>query len=300
MNQKLAYRLFKTAFRSVETIASPLAVHWAARLFFVPPRNPRPVKERTCLQAAKIDKHPMSGHQFVDGRCGEYYTYSWGNGPTVLLVHGWGGRGTQLYPLINPLLQAGYRVLSFDGPAHGDSSGSRTNIYEFEWVLQDLQERYGAFETIVAHSFGGVASAFSLNRGLETRQLVTISSPATMEYLLSTFCRQIGGSDAVAEQLGIRFSDMFNTPLDSFSLKEIIAPLHLPGLVIHDRDDKEVDFFNGEELATQWQEAEFMPTSGLGHRRILADKAVIRRVVDFIDRPHRPGKLVSGRNGVAA
>ena len=43
--------------------------------------------------------------------------YSWGSGPTVLLVHGWEGRGSQLSAFAPALVKAGFRVVAVDMPA---------------------------------------------------------------------------------------------------------------------------------------------------------------------------------------
>ena len=80
---------------------------------------------------------------------------SWGSGsPAVLLLHGWGGSRAQMTGFVNPLLAAGYRVVTFDQPAHGESDGKTTNILEIAPALGALAARAGNFHAIVAHSFG--------------------------------------------------------------------------------------------------------------------------------------------------
>jgi pimeloyl-ACP methyl ester carboxylesterase len=59
-------------------------------------------------------------------------------------------------------------------------------------------------------------------------------------------------------------------------------------LVIHDRADREVPFVHGERLAALWPEAELHAPTGLGHRRILRDPAVIADAVRFIQDGVRP------------
>src|SRR5690349_395790 len=54
---------------------------------------------------------------------------AWGEGPPVLLVHGWAGRGTQLGEFVAPLVAAQRRVVALDAPAHGDSPGTQTNVW---------------------------------------------------------------------------------------------------------------------------------------------------------------------------
>ncbi|HZM20888.1 MAG TPA: alpha/beta fold hydrolase, partial [Anaerolineales bacterium] len=58
---------------------------------------------------------------------GELAVTTWGNsGPTVLLMHGWGGSRAQMTRFVDPLLSAGNRVVAYDQPAHGDSDGKTT------------------------------------------------------------------------------------------------------------------------------------------------------------------------------
>jgi hypothetical protein len=53
-------------------------------------------------------------------------------------------------------------------------------------------------------------------------------------------------------------------------------------LVVHDYGDAEVEHTNGAAIAKAWPRAQLYSTSGLGHRRLLRDSAVIQTVVDFI------------------
>jgi hypothetical protein len=52
-------------------------------------------------------------------------------------------------------------------------------------------------------------------------------------------------------------------------------------LVVHDRDDPEVPLAAGSAVAEAWR-ARLDVTSGLGHRRILRDEAVVSAVVEFV------------------
>jgi pimeloyl-ACP methyl ester carboxylesterase len=55
-----------------------------------------------------------------------------------------------------------------------------------------------------------------------------------------------------------------------------------PALIIHDRDDPDVPYAHGEEIANAWPGAQLVATAGLGHRAILRDPDVVRRTVEFL------------------
>jgi pimeloyl-ACP methyl ester carboxylesterase len=61
-----------------------------------------------------------------------------------------------------------------------------------------------------------------------------------------------------------------------------VAPrLETRGLIIHDRSDREVPFLSAQGLHRAWAGSELLATEGLGHRRLLADRAVVERAVRF-------------------
>ena len=63
----------------------------------------------------------------------------------------------------------------------------------------------------------------------------------------------------------------------------LVAPsLQLPALVLHDPEDDQVAFTQGQELARAWPSAGLIAKDGLGHSRILKDPDTIRVAVDFI------------------
>jgi pimeloyl-ACP methyl ester carboxylesterase len=61
-----------------------------------------------------------------------------------------------------------------------------------------------------------------------------------------------------------------------------LRELPAAALVIHDRDDADVPFSHGEEIVGAWAGSRLESTSGLGHRALLRDPAVIGRAVAFL------------------
>ncbi len=179
----LALKLLQLGFRIGGRLSPGIAGNIAYKLWFTPPRYKTPEREKTTLASADIKTHRIDDNDIV--------TFSWGqdntNKPLVLLVHGWSGRGTQLGSFVQPLLDAGYRVLSFDAPAHGKSSGKQTNLYEVADVIVALQQHYGDIDSVITHSFGGPCIAVAMQRGFNTNKVVSICPPATTKGLVEKF-----------------------------------------------------------------------------------------------------------------
>ncbi|MEZ4682380.1 MAG: alpha/beta fold hydrolase [Caldilineaceae bacterium] len=142
--QVMLQHAYQGAFHLTEVVAPALAHRWAVRLFVHPMKYKRPAREVALLQDAAIEECHFAGFYPRPAAAAYYVKYSWGSGPTVLLVHGWAGRGSQLAPLVAPLVNAGYRVVAFDAPAHGDSPGDRTNLLEVSNLIRTLSQEYAA------------------------------------------------------------------------------------------------------------------------------------------------------------
>ena len=272
----LLLALMRLGFRLGGTLSPRLAGRVAYEMWFTPTRFRLPSAEAEALATAELEYVTIDNHSIA--------TYRWGRGgPTVLLVHGWSGRGTQLYSFVQPLLDAGYSVLSFDGPAHGRSSGKQTTLFQFAEVIRTLREHFGPFDSVITHSFGGPCLASAMQNGLTTSSVVNIAPPAHVEALIAHFADTLSIPDKAVNDFIRRFETTFGENiLHSASTVNMVCGLEQPALVIHDEDDADIPWQEGQAVARAWNNASFIKTSQLGHRRILRDPATIATVVDFV------------------
>jgi pimeloyl-ACP methyl ester carboxylesterase len=270
-------KLLRLGFRVGGRISPRVAGRIAYKLWFTPTRFKTPAAEKNALQSANIEHIQNNNHSIA--------TYSWGqSGPTVLLVHGWSGRGTQLGSFVEPLLAAGYRVLSFDAPAHGKSTGKQTNVYEIADTILALQHYYGRFAAVITHSFGGPCVAVAIQRGFETKRIVSISPPANMLGLIDKFISTLCIPEKAGSNLTQRFEAVFGKTIwADISMLNTVKQLNIPGLLIHDDHDVDIKWQEGHAVALAWKNARFIRTTGLGHRRILRDATVVEAAVGFIN-----------------
>jgi len=250
---------------------------WAYRLWFRTRRHAEPAAEQAAAGSAERLLLPVDGLPVA--------VYRWGAGPAIIFVHGWSGRATQVAAFIEPLTAAGYCVLSFDAPAHGKTPGRRTNILEIAAVVQAIAAAYGPLHGAITHSFGGMVLAYALHRGLAAGRVVCIGAPARLEFLLERFSRLLAMPAPVLTDLRRRLERRFAANVwELLSTDSNARTLTTPALIVHDRDDLEVPWRQGEMIAAAWPGARWLMTRGLGHRRILRDPATVQAVVDFIVR----------------
>lgn len=272
-------RVIPVVFPWVEKLAPFLANRFFVYIFFTPVRYTVPEKER------KAESFSTKFALNISGRRIQFY--QWGSSAkTVLVVHGWAGRATQFRRFVKPLIKAGYQVIGFDGPAHGQSEGRKTNLEEFENVLQTIVNNTGNVSAIIAHSFGGVASLYALAKNLPVPILVNIASPTIGNEVINTYLRAIGGSPQTGETFKQYVLKKSGKTFDEFSALEFIkrVPSNLALLLVHDEGDQEVSIEHPMELIKVFQQAVLHRTTGLGHTRILKDNQVIQSTVTFIDR----------------
>ncbi len=257
------------------------AAFLAIKIFSRPRRFRRPLRESHILDTAQ--------RLNVQTRSGNIAAWLWGTGPTILCIHGWEGRGTQFYEYVNPLVQAGYRVVLFDGPAHGDSAGTYTNLIHFTDEVKELLKTVGPLHGIIAHSFGGAVATLLLKTNVSVGKVVFFAVPNNIIEITENFGTILGLTAEVVHQMREEFLERhrkaWNAYVDSWEdliMAQMAKTFSVPLLIIHDQHDRDVKISNSEALCQAWPEAKLIQTTGLGHQRILRDPEVMAEVLNFI------------------
>ena len=209
--------------------------------------------------------------------------FSWGTGPTVLLVHGWGGYGLQFKGFIEPLVEAGYRVLAFDGPAHGSTAGEKTNGLELARAIAAVAQHQAPITRIVAHSIGAASTTFALSEGMQTHKVVYLGPMCWLSKAAQLFAKRARLSTDVEKAFHHLIESQFGQDIwQRFAVDQTARNLSIPALILHDRNDREVALEEAHAIAKAWVGARLIETSGLGHRRILRNETVIQQTISFM------------------
>lgn len=251
--------------------ASVNAIEQAVQRFFTPHAYERNAREQEIMQKGS----PLKLHSQLAATV-------WGQGPPVILFHGWEGRGTQLRSFVEPLVAAERRVIALDGPAHGDSPGTEANPWSFAQALLRVQEELGPFDAIIAHSMGAGASVIALDHGLSVRRLVLIAGPSSLRGVLKRFADAIGLDSQLFPAFLAAVDEHVGAPLSELDVLAMTPEQRPAVLLLHDPEDREVPFSDGAARAASWPGAQLRSISGVGHRRILHEPAVVREAVNFI------------------
>lgn len=267
----LGGRAFRATLATVQTLGRvrPSLAHGALEaLWFTPWTVGR---ERDIPEGAVRRTWRRSGWALAGWELGE--------GPTVLLVHGWGGNSTDLANIGAVLARAGRHVVGIDLPAHGRSPGRMTNLLEMASALGAVGRLVGPVDAIVAHSMGGAAAIQAIDDGLDVQRLVLLAPPDRLASAMDGFREQARLPEALGQALVELVERKFGrTVWEDLSVLKVAKGLDVDTLVVHDADDPQVPLAQGR-LVAEALGAEHLVTEGLGHGRILVDAAVVRAVV---------------------
>jgi len=263
--------------RLLSRVSASAASRVAFELFRTPRRHRLPERERVLLRDAAPFELRLSTSTLIRG-------WRWGedSGPLVILFHGWEGRGSQLAAFAGPLVGRGFRVVAFDAPGHGSSSGLQSSLPHFAWSLRGVADSEGTPHAIIGHSLGCAAATLAMRDGLAISKAVFVAPPLNPSDYTQQFGAIFGLSDEVIDGLRNRIEERFLRKWNDYSLATMAPAMSSDLLVVHDRDDVETPWPVGARLVELWPGSRLITTEGLGHRRILRDPSVIEEAIAFI------------------
>ena len=250
----------------------------AYQAFFSPSKYELKTGDDTILVRGNHYRIPFEG--------GELAVTGWGDsGPTVLLMHGWGGSRAQMTGFVDPLLLAGYRVVSYDQPAHGESDGKMTNLLEIAPTMDLIVQHEGNFDAIVAHSFGTLITSHALvNRNFPPpSRLVYFGAFNRLMDSLPRFQVISGLPNEIIEGFRVMLYDNFGQGVLEAIVHEKLAPqIDIPALMFHDVADNVTPVEDSRAIAKVWKNAQYIETEGLGHRGALQSQEIHEQVLKFL------------------
>jgi pimeloyl-ACP methyl ester carboxylesterase len=261
----------------ISTSQSQAIVKKVYHAFFSPSRYEVKPTDQEILGRGTNYRIPFEG--------GELAVSTWGEGPAVLLMHGWGGARAQMTGFVEPLLASGYRVVAYDQPAHGESDGKTTNLLEIAPTMDLIGQREGPFHAILAHSFGTLITSYALvKRNLPPpARLVYFGAFNQLLDSLPRFQVQEGLSDEIMDGFrAMLFENFGRGVLEAITNESLTPHIDIPALMFHDASDNVTPVEDSRAIARVWNQAQLIETKGLGHRGALQAKSIHEQVMNFL------------------
>ena len=276
--EKIRLGTVRTGFVLGGRIAPKRTVNRAARLFATPFAS-----SRSRAQAVQGDADMQRGELHVNGET--IATYVWGDPssqPYALLAHGWSSFGLRFLPWVARLRAQGLAVVAFDQPGHGHSTGKLCTLPEFIATIRAIGARYGNAALAVGHSLGGAAVTLAQDETWHAEQLILVAPAADMKAAARRFFRFVHLAGYLREPFYAWLHRRTGVHIDELQLERKLPMLGQPALIVHDLDDTDVPWGEGERYAQQWAGARLYTTEGLGHRRVLDAPEVIEAALAFV------------------
>ncbi len=272
-----------SAFNLLALFAPTMAGGLALYLF----SKPRPSKARKHQE--KFIAGAQKGEILVNGTLIRFYHWE-GQGPTILLAHGWESNASRWAPLVGALQEKGYPVFAVDAPGHGASGSTIFTVKMYAEVLQELMHHLKP-QVLVGHSAGGMAAVFMLQQSPTSplQHLILLSVPSELDQLMDTFRRMSFMGDRVFQGMQQAFVQKYGWQMADFSLSRFISNISTPGLLLHDRDDPVAPFSGALEVQRNWRGASFVGFEGLGHS--LPGAEVIHTILDYLEEAPRQASV---------
>lgn len=234
--------------------------------------------EKSVLDTAQKSRIPFKGF--------EIQTYLWpGGDQKVLLIHGWEGQAGNFADLIQKLQASNYTIHAFDGPSHGFSSRGKTSLYEFtELVGHFIREHQ--VKKLVSHSFGGVATSYSLytNQDLHIDKYVLLTTPDRFIERVDDIAERTGISQKVKAKLIHRVNAETGYDARDLNVHDFVQHVNVSkALILHDKNDKVIPISQSQNVHKHWKNSTLEAVEGTGHFRILRTDKVLERVLAFLE-----------------
>jgi pimeloyl-ACP methyl ester carboxylesterase len=242
-----------------------------------------PIKHRIPNREIEMENSSKQEFLYIKNLNLKINTYRYGNSENkILLIHGWSGRGTQLFKIADKFIKNGYQTISFDAPAHGKSEGKTAIMNNFMECVFEIDKKYGPFKYAVCHSLGGMTLINCLKNGLQIEKGAIIGSGNSIQNILFSFIEKLELPKIQAIKMKDYFEKKYSMEMESFSTYRAAKFVETPILIIHDKNDEDIPVNEALHIHENLKNSELFTTEGLGHRKILGDKNVVDKIFEFV------------------
>lgn len=216
--------------------------------------------------------------------------YSWGNGPLIILIHGWEGRASQFAPIAMALAEQGFQAVAYDGKGHGLSNGKGATFLSFQQDLNALINHFNQpVHAFVGHSAGGLSLMAAKKKHLiQAKYFITLAAPLAPYPFLASLKKVLGIKGKTEYSCQKQVAKQFNCSWQKLIDGYVFTPQKQDSqklLAIYDQDDEMVKFDDQYAVKALWPSAHVYTTKKLGHIKILWDKGVINEICEFVEPP---------------
>lgn len=224
--------------------------------------------------------------------------WKWGQGPGILFVHGWNGRGVNFAYFFKSFIDTGYSVITYDAPAHGQSEGQVTNYFELsDTVRSFLDPSYGFnIQGIIAYSIGASAAINCMSKDRPSVDAVLIAPALKLKEILFNAFNYHGVPEFIYQDLVADMERYYGYDVHQDNPDVLAKTISTKMLIVHDKDDRTIPYTDSKILSDKTDNFYLHTTEGLGHKRILRDNAVVDVIMAYLLNGQTHGKMEDNKH----
>jgi len=225
-----------------------------------------------------------SARQIKFGPGNNKTAWSWGKGPIVIVVHGWGSCGAKMGELALRIAGNGFEAIAIDITGHGYTPGKRISFKQFCRDIGELasyleQEIYAC----IGHSAGGLCMMEARNpQQLEAKKYICISSPQKPYPALNMIRKKLQVPDSVIKHYQKYLASQFNCCWEEITQRVYWGDPNSQLLLLYDTSDSVVSHSDGDEIKACWSSSKLVKTQGISHSRQIHSTEIQNVVIDFL------------------
>ncbi|MBT8352385.1 MAG: alpha/beta hydrolase [Deltaproteobacteria bacterium] len=210
--------------------------------------------------------------------------WKWGKGRGILFVHGWNGRGIQFYKFFKSLRKAGFAIITFDAPGHGESTGKTSSYFEWTDTVRAILTSPNEFNIsgIIAHSLGGSAVINMLSKEKVSVPNVLLAPAIKLKQILFNTFNLFGIPPVIYKKVIEEYEHRFGYTLKNDNPSNLISQVNTDLLIVHDQEDGTIPFLDSKQFSKTLPAVRLHETNGLGHKQILTDRKIVELVTEYI------------------
>ena len=260
-------------------LSPKLAGAAAFRLFATPPPVRLRPKDEEFLATARTERVAIGALTVP--------VYSWGDpdAPIVFCSYGWGYNAGRWRHFCPGLLAAGFRVVAFDPPGHGQSPHrGQLDFPTLAGIQAGLIEYLGGVDSVLGHSFGGsclVDALAELPTELRPTRICLMAIVSEVGWLFLGYRAFMGLNDRTYRAMLAELTNRTGKELAELDVAvrgTELASLQI--LLVHDPGDAVTPYRNALRNYSHWGGSYLYSPAGAGHH--LGTETVTEAVVAWL------------------
>lgn len=208
----------------------------------------------------------------------------WGEGPVLILVHGWMSNAASWRTYVSYFVNCGYQVIALDAPGHGLNARQHFDIAEYFLAIRQLIKQVGNIYAIIGHSIGATAAFFGTldNPKIFPGKLILINPYHSLHQLANEMANYLKLSDSFVQIFDEKVENILGRSIRELKISTQIRHLNYIDIdLIHADDDPVSAQSESFKLVQSASEnVAFHPVTGTGHAK--SHPKVVEKVIEIV------------------